>query len=181
MKTTIQTLFTEMQALQMRLHSFLASVPSDISGTPIPDLVDSGFLCREIASICQDLKVNCEARQHLIGKYLAARAGSAAMQEEVLELKGELATASPTVQSKPNIPSPGSAEYNELLRWCGVNDETIQRNLIRPSFTSLQDTVTRFTIEGKPLPPGLSLVYTETTVVYRKKPRKKANGKQEEF
>lgn len=181
MKDEIKKIYDELAALQMRLHSFLASVPSEISGTSVADLVDAGFLCREAANIGKDIKTNCEARKDLIGKYLAARAAAAAMQDEVLPLKGELATATPTMQSKPNIPDVGSEEYNQLLRWCGVSDEVIKRDLIRPSFTSLQDTVTRFTIEGKPLPPGISLVYTETTVVYRKKMSKKTNGQQEEF
>lgn len=182
MKEELQGLFDQLQKLQMQIHSALASISSNLSGEKLPDMIDSGFLCREMEEIANDLRKNCADRKGLIAKMIAMRATSEFMTTgKSPVLRGELASATPDLVTKPSIPEPGTEDFNKLMSWLGCSDELIQRGVVRPSFTSLKDIVTRATVEGNKPPPGISLTFTEATVVFRRRKGKKTNGSKEEF
>lgn len=179
MKAELLVHYQQIQKYQLAIHEVLQSLVSEIQTTKDADLVDSGFLCREIANICTDIRKAAELRMAIIGKFLAARAAVASMQGELLELKGELATATPDLKTKPKLPENGSPEFNKLMRWIGVSEELLKTNMLRPSFTAIQDELTRRAAAGEKPPPGISVTFTEAMVVFRRRNPKKTNEQPE--
>jgi hypothetical protein len=166
-------------ALQLEAQQILKSIPSDVHQTTIEDLVDSGYICREMSNIADDLRKSCDDKKNCIGHYLAARAAVSAIQDdELLALRGELATATTDISVKPKLPKEGSKEYVDLMRWLGVSDEQINSSVLRPSFSGIQEILTERAKDGKQPPPGISVTFTEATVVFRKK--KGSNGQEDE-
>lgn len=185
MKSELHALFNRLQSLQLEIHQALSRVNNAMAYTPIGDMVDAGFLCRESSKICQDLKVQYESKQGLIGKVLATKAGAASLQGEALVLEGELATGAPQCTEKPKFPATGTADWKALMRWLGCTDEQIQADMLRPSFTAIQVELTRRLESGEKPPPGVVASFIDVSTVFRTKNRKtstkeKANGSTEE-
>lgn len=180
MKKELISLHSRLQKLQMDIHQELAAIAQSIPSETVPDLVDAGYLCRELSSMCDDLRKGLTNRQVVIARYLAARAAVDGMQGSETSLKGELATATPDIKVMPKIPENGSTDYIELMRWIGVPDELISRDMLRPSFSTIQRVLTQMAVDGKKPPPGISMTYTDAQVVFRKR-KGKTDGKQEDF
>ncbi len=179
MKEELLAFYRQIQQYQLKVHEFLQSIVGEIQTSKDADLVDSGFLCREIADICNDIRKAAELRMAIIGKFLAARATIAGMQGESMDLKGELASATPDVKTKPKLPDQGTPEFNRLMRWIGVSEELLAANMLRPSFTAIQEELTRRAALGEKPPPGISVTFTEASVVFRRRNSKKTNEQQE--
>ena len=181
MKAELLLMFRRLQEFQLELHGVLNSVPSELSTDSVGDITDSGFFCREISRIADDIRKGCDARQGLIGRYLVARVGAAGAQGEGLKLDGEYATGVPDIVVKPKLPDSGTPEFIELLRWIGCSDEQIQGDMLRPSYKGIQKVLTERAATGEQPPPGISVTFTDATVVFRTKSRKTKDGNQEEF
>ncbi len=169
MKTELKLLHDRVRELQMAIHNAMAGIPNSIAVEEIPDLVDAGFLCREIANMSEDIKKISENRKTIIGRFLAARASVAAMQGSIVDLRGEYASASADIQVKPKFPEEDTAEYFELMRWIGLSDEMIQRGMLRPSFTKIQEELTKRVERGEKPPPGIMNTFTDAQVVFRRR------------
>jgi len=181
MKPELSVLYRRFQSLQLEVHELLQGIPARVHSTAMEDLVDAGFMCREISKICDDLRISCDKTQSVVSKYICARTSVDSLQGKEVVLKGELATATPDLVVKPNIPDRGSQEYVDLMRWIGLSDEMIQRDMLRPSFTRIQEILTERAVRGEKPPPGISATFTEAVVVFRKRKVAKSNGNKEEF
>jgi hypothetical protein len=169
MKAELIKIFRRMQALQLETQQVLSTIPARVVVDPMPDLVDSGYLCREISNICEDLRKSCNSREDTIGRCIAARAGADSMRGEVTVLHGEYANATPYVKVKPRFPDPDTPEYAVLMRWIGLSDEMIEKGMLRPSFTRIQEILTERAEKGEQALPGISVTFTEANVVFRKR------------
>lgn len=171
------------QKLQLKVHTLLAETVHSVGTLSIEDLCDTGFLMREIGRILKDLKDGLESKQGIVSRVLASRAATAALQNEMLDLRGKLCSATPEVKTKPIFPKEGTDDYSKLMRWIGVSNELIDSPLLRPSFKGLEAELTKRMALGEPAPPGVISSFTEVTVVYRKrtgKKRKDENGNEED-
>lgn len=169
MKDDLHLLRSRIQNLQMDVHQVMAGIPNSVTSEEIPALVDSGFLCRELANIAEDIKKIAENRQAIIARFLVARASVAALQGEVIDLSGELATGSPVIKQKPKLPEQGTEDWVKLMRWIGVSDDLIQKDMLRPSFSRITEVLTERAERGEKPPPGILNTFTDAQVVFRRK------------
>lgn len=172
MKPELVKMFETMQAFEIEAQSLLSVVPGRVSSTSIEDLVDAGFLMRELSRICETLRKAFEARQGLVARFLAAAAGADALRGVEMKLEGELARAKPVVNVKPKIPDPRTADFVKLMRWLGVSDELIGKDVLRPSFSSLKAELTKRLESGEKLPPGITATFQEMACEFRTKSRR---------
>lgn len=176
-KQTLLAKWRALQLLQLAIHEDLSQMQSSLTGLPIPDIVDIGFFCRKMEDISDTLRRDCSARVAVVGRMLAAYAGAEAIRGNEVSLSGEFATATPTVTEKPKMPSNNSPEMRELLRWIGVSDDVIDKGYLRPSFSQLEEELTRRLETGEKPPPGIQATFREVSAVFRQKRGKK----QDEF
>jgi hypothetical protein len=180
-KDKFVALHAHSQKLQLSVQSLLHELVIQIGTQSLPDMCDVGYFCREVSKIMHDLKVSLDGKQGVVSRVLAGRVAGAALQGEVIELRGEFCVATPDVRNKPTLPKEGTEEYRLLMRWIGVPEETINSPLLRPSFTGLEEELTKRMALGEPLPPGIVGSFTDVSVVYRKssKKRKDKDGQEE--
>lgn len=176
MKAELQLLFNTLKELQLEIHQVLETIPQRVSAESIPDLIDSGFLCRELANVVDDIRNRCENRQAIISRFLAATASVAALKGESMDLRGELAIAVPDITVKPNLPKNDSPEMIKLLIWLGVPEDIARSGTVRPSFTKIEELLTKREAAGQKPPPGIMSKWTDAKVVFR---RRTNNDKQE--
>jgi hypothetical protein len=169
MKNDIKVLYDDIQALWHKVSQVCFEFQNVVAQIPREELVDCGYFMREMRNACDDMRKNCDAKQQVAGRYLAAQAGAAAMQDIDLKLEGEYATAVPDIIIKPRLPRRGSPEYMELLDWIGVSREVASRNLLNFSFTEMAKIVTERLSRGENPPPGIMATHTDAVVVFRKK------------
>lgn len=185
LKQEVYDLYRRVQAFQMDALGVTSSAtPGSVINTPVPDLVDVGFLCREIAKICDGLRKAFSAKQEIVGRYLATYAASQALQGNEVDLQGEMATGTPDVAVKPKIPPNNSPDFVKLMRWLGVPDDLITKDVLRPSFSALSEELTRRLATGEKPPPGIVTTYSDMLTVFRRKRSFKDNddgSQQEEF
>lgn len=172
LKGELKLLYEQMEALQMRVHEMAAALGGQIPVERTPDLIDIGFMCREISNIADDIRKTASSRQAVTGRLIAMRAAAATMQGEEVVLRGEMATARPETDMKPKLPDPGSEDWNALMRWIGLTDEQIQRDMLRPSFSRLSEILKERAERGEQPPPGIVHTFSDAMVVFTRRKMK---------
>ena len=174
LKERMVALHKHSQTLQLKIHTLLNETVNQVGALSIEDLCDVGFLMREVSRMMKDLVKGIDGKQGIVSRVLASRATTAALQGEMLELRGELCSATPEVKTKPIFPTEGTPDYEKLMRWIGLDkQELIDSPMLRPSFRGVEEELTKRMALGEPAPPGVTSSFTEVTVVYRKRTSKK--------
>jgi hypothetical protein len=176
-KQTLLAKWRALQLMQLSIHEDLSQMQHHLTSLPIPDIVDIGFFCRKMEDISDTLRRDCLGRVAVVGRTLAAYAGAEAIRGNEVELSGEFATAIPTIKEKPKMPSNDSPEMRDLLKWIGVSDEVIASGYVRPSFSQLEQELTRRLETGEQPPPGIQATFREVSATFRQKKGKR----QDEF
>ena len=173
----------EFLKLKLRAAEFLIEVQSGIKAEAFDraDQVDLGWCFREIEKMCDELRKEFKSRKELIGKVLALRIAEEAMNdmgslsgEKSMTVHGEFASGIPDVSQSASLPRPDTADYVALCKYLGIIDEDlVGSGVVRFSYTSLSDLVTRLAAEGKPLPDGIAKTYSVYSTIFRTKKRER--------
>jgi len=160
---TFQQLCDKVQELWTEFHGELITMTELIASpkTAMGDLVDTGFLCREMETLLDDWRKECKARKELVTKILAIR--SPAFGDSTIQ--GKLASVSLDATLEVEIPKEGTPEYDEILKYFHVDPEIP----FKPHWKKVQELVLQRYQDGVPLPPGFGKQYTKTTGVFRRK------------
>lgn len=135
------------------------------------ELVDVGFLFREIESIFDELRKEAKARKELSAKVLAL----SVIQESVNDpeadsvIHGEYARASLSLKTRVRLPKKLSPEYYEVCEFLGVPSEVIDKGLVKLDWNGASEFATQMAEEGKRLPKGLDDTYQEYSCTYTRK------------
>jgi len=134
------------------------------------ELVDLGYLCREISKVCDDLRKEANAKMDLISKTLVYKYADNIVNDPASEdtIRGKLATASPDVKNEPRIPKKGTPEFAELCRFFGISDEAISSGAVTFHWKHLSNYITDCQKAGKNPPEALDFK-TVFIANYRKK------------
>jgi hypothetical protein len=134
-----------------------------------PQLVDLGFLCREIAAISDELRKEANAKQMLIGKVIAMEVTRASLAGEISSptVRGELATGTPDVREIASCPKPGTPQFREVAEFLGLPEAEVDGRLFSLRFTGLSDWLTQMAAEGKEVPKAINR-YTEFKTIFRR-------------
>jgi len=147
--------------LRAEFHDLLISITEEIPNGTLSDLVDIGFLCKDIAELLDDWRKDCNARKELIVKILALRCitvGNSTVQ-------GKLASVSLDATIEVEVPKSGTPEYDEVMKYFGIPIEAP----FQPHWRRVQELVAQRYQEGVPLPPGFGKQYTKTKGTFRRK------------
>lgn len=159
--------------LQLELLGVLSTVPSEVTKMSMADAVDSGYLCREIASMMNELRKALEAKQSIVGRTLALKSATMALSPDGdvdLKLVGEYATATPSIKSFPKFPEEGSADWVVMMKHFGCSDEQLKRNVLRPSWREVSEMLNQALSEGREASlPGVKMGHIEATVIFKTK------------
>lgn len=135
------------------------------------DLVDLGFLCREMTRLSDELRKEANAKQQLIGKVIALEVTRASLAGDISSptVRGTLATGTPDVREIASCPKPGSPQFKEVAEFLGLPEDQQDGNLYSLRFTGLSDWLTKMAEEGKDVPKAINR-YTEFKTIFRKRP-----------
>lgn len=133
----------------------------------LPDMVDIGFLCREIATVLDDWRKDSTAHMTLASKVIGFKYARAAVQDEDIpdSIRGKLATGTPDAHILVTLPKKGTPEYETLCETLGVTTH----DLSKLDFKAVQKSCNQLAAEGRPLPNGVGETYSEFVVSYRRK------------
>jgi hypothetical protein len=132
-------------------------------------LVDIGFICRQIEGWTDELRKEAKAKTELVGKVLALSLARKALQGgEQTVVHGTLARGSTSIRTIPVLPKAGTPEYTELCAHFGVPEELEKAGVIGFSFSKLADLCAAQAADGKNPPPGIRRTYTQMGMIFTK-------------
>lgn len=135
-----------------------------------PEMVDMGFLLRELAAKLDEIRKECSARQELIGQIIALSVARMLAQDSDADatVRGELAIGMPDIKTCPALPKRGSPNYRAFAEWLGIPKEVIDKTLIEFHFPSVTEFLTSHINDSLPDPPGIVDTFQRGVTVYRK-------------
>ena len=125
-----------------------------------PDLVDCGFLFREIAAVCDEIRKDANARQETVNRTLARNlleVWAESMGTTDLKARGEYATGTAKAKSTlvPVSPRKDPDAYARFMRACGVRNEFIAEGILKIHVPSLTKWDEKLTERGEELPKAM--------------------------
>lgn len=121
------------------------------------DMVDIGFLSRELEDLFDSLRKECKARKELFGKIIAVKQTQLVTQDPTLDLNvmGSLAQAKPQSRQIPIVPKAGTQEYIDMMEYFGVKKEFVDVGILEPHYMHMSDYFSKLASEGGRAPKGL--------------------------
>lgn len=122
----------------------------------VEEQADIEFVLYKVADLVKEMSKSVEkARKRRV--YLMCIFFASTGREE--PIRTDYVTSTPKVTYIPRLPSATNAEqrseFQELLRYFGVNEEAIVGDLLRPHWPSYLDFVEKCNEKGVALPPGV--------------------------
>lgn len=148
----------------------------------LQDLVDIGFLCREMEDLLDEMRKNAKKRKAFVQRYLVMRHTASAMTGTPLPdtLQGEHASASNfRVKKMAELPEFGQDGYTKYMESLGIPKEVIAKGLVKPDWEQTAEHVTVLLEDGKKLPPGLGQTWNDYTCTFTRR-RRTPNAQQED-
>lgn len=147
----VQEIFNE---IYPELRDLLDRVQRESATTPLPDMVDAGFLVREISVVFDELRKETNAREEMIAKVIAVRRTQECVADPTLSLrvKGEYAYGDPSATVRPKMPKKGTPEFAKLLEFLGVDPSSHAAEVMSPHYVRLSDLMTRLAESGRDIP-----------------------------
>lgn len=135
---------------------------------PLEDLVDLGFLFKEMEVVLDDWRKDCKAFKELVEKVVGLRA-AISDDPNSLTIRGKLTTATVNISMVADMPKPGSLEYAALCRYLKIPDELAESGVMRPHWKHLNDLLSQRLTEGKSAPAGLKNQRSKFSLTFRKR------------
>lgn len=163
-------------AFHKEVYDFIAVTHDGVTKMELSmeDLVDMGYLCRDMERYLDEMRKEVKSRKELIGKLLAFHVAQQSLNDtEKLQVtvKGELATGTPDVKLQPKIPEPKTEEFSQLMEYFGLSRDRLAgiEDCLRLSFNGMRDLVSRLAEEGYPMPPGVVKTWPVYTTTFRRR------------
>lgn len=174
--TSLQEKLAELRQFQEDFYTFsqheLAKVVGTSSSLQHEDLVDMGFLLRELETMGEEIRKEAKKRKDLCGKLVSFRVITKSVEDgstDIPNIHGQLASGKIVMKMQPVLPKKGTAEHSALLKYLKVDEESVERGLVKPDWTQMGLHCTELVAMGKPLPPGVGQTFPDYNVSYTKK------------
>jgi hypothetical protein len=162
----------KMRTIELMLRILSAAQANDLE---LSEMVDLGFLCRELATAADEIEKDATARQRLLGKVVCFRVlQDSDLANPVLDVKGTLASGTVNYKMMVIPPSKGTPEYLDLLKYLGVSDDALATGAVKLDWKGLQEHLNGLLESGNPVPPTLSRQVPDHTLTYRRSRNGKA-------
>ena len=161
----------DIRGLFQRFVTELSDLKDQIADLNDAELTDLGFLCREIATVADEVRKEFKAKLELIGLHLAKRVVDHSLQDPTDDgiRRGMLASASPKVEHEPVIPYKGTKEYLQLCEWMGLRADIAERGIMSFSFKRMAEMLTEMAEQGKNPPANLVEIRPKFSTTFRRK------------
>jgi len=162
--------YDDIQKILVDAIHILEDLKDDVFSLPVDELVDIGYLLREIANSFDQLRKNYNNKRELIELILCRALVERSIAGNTDKIfRGVLASASPKVAQQPKLPKRGTEEYVALCKWLGIPDDQIAKEYVSFHFPSLTKLMTENAETGAPNPPGITGVIPKYSVIFRKR------------
>ena len=163
--------FEQMQEQYMERYALLTALKDSAKEGELTseELVDIGYLCREIGKLADEMRKEADAKMALFGAKLAESmlnslvAGDGSAEDSV---KGALASGRPGLKQRVRLPAKETEEYMKLLAHYRIPFEN--RHLLRLHYPTIRDEATEAAKRGENPPPGVQIGVPEFYCTYRK-------------
>lgn len=168
------SLTKKLEALQHEIIEYHYELDKTLQGQvlhPMQDLVDLGFLHREMSYQLDAMRKESNARMDKISRIIGAIVARKIAGDPTLDMRqhGTLASGTPSPSVIAFCPKPGSVEYATLLRGFGVNEDAIKAGVLAPHFVRTAEYVSDLVSRGLPAPAGILGTAPSFSVTYVKK------------
>lgn len=172
------TLTRRVEDLYAVLYTYASDIGDRVKKTEfdLETLVDLGFLLRVMEHKFDELRKDLKARKEIVGKLVAYVAYQNALAADAngtkvdMTVRGQLAIGIPEQRMSASPPKKGSPEYNTFLRSLGISEEMIKDQILVPAWKGIETLVSKLTMEGRKLPPGLGKTYPQFKTTFRRQP-----------
>ena len=191
----LQSVLTRVNEMHAEIYGFLLSLAEGIKAGnyKTPDLIDIGFLLREISEKADDTRKEVNNRKEVCEGLIAYDMTTRSVAGEDVKdpMPGFLASGSPKVKVEIPQPRVGTPENELFIRWVGGIDEAMKKidgidptvaekiaievshrvaAICKPEWKKLSELVTDCAARGKKIPPGLSdRQFTRFSTIFRRK------------
>ena len=172
MASILEMSLSRMQDQNILLMGELSNADKAIrSGASDADLVDAGFLSRELENMFDELRKEAKARREFVEMELTKRGATRVVSGEDSDnlVHGTLARAKVDAVMTANIPEKGTPEWGRLMKDLGIPEEPVKNGLVSVSFRGLSSLLTARAEKGLPPPAGISRMYAQPKVVFTRK------------
>lgn len=180
-----QDFLEEFQDLQFRYNIYLATLAAELQ-CPVDQrtiiksqMVDLGFLCREVRNVAKDLRKQAEAHQNAFSVVICRKIMAHVLQYPSAPERadGTLASASSNIKPMPRIPKQGTPEHEVLCDYFSIPESA--QGVVDFGFKNVGAFLLREAHEGRNVPIEMTQpAGTEFDVIYRTKKRSKRKDAQ---
>lgn len=132
----------------------------------LTELVDIGFLLREIEDLLDEMRKDVKAHKEMIGKVACYQLAL----EDKTSYKGTLAIGTVKIDYYSSIPHPDRdpVGFKNVCKWFGIDIGTSPNGSVRLHWPAMKKHITKCIEEGGELPPELSDVKSDLGMTYRR-------------
>lgn len=141
----------------------------------LPDIVDIGFLCREMSELFDVMRKDATKRCNLSQMSLVTQYTASALTDNPLpeSITGTLASArNMRINKIAELPEFGGTDYIAYMESLGIPDEVIKKGLVKPDWSNTKEHITTLLEDGKKLPPGFGQTWNEYVCTFYRTRRK---------
>ncbi len=164
-------LYSEFVEYHQRALSYIAFLTDGIKSNTYTkeELVDIGFLLREMENLLNDFRKDCKVRKELCGKIIAKKVMEDNLASGDFEdvVHGTLARGIVDLKMQPKIPKRDTEEYQLMMEAFGVPKDKI--GIVKIDWTQAGELASKCAAEGVPLPEGLGNTYPVYSTKFTRK------------
>jgi hypothetical protein len=169
---SLQAAEVEFGEAYARYYGILTQVVEDVKAQKFKksELVDLGYLCREIAHKADDLRKEARAKTEFIGRMICLLVTRECVGDENADLsvRGTLATGTCDLRYVPQLPKFGTPEYELLCAYLELDPALTKSGIMSFSFDRTAELLTRLAGEGKKTPEGILKTYPQYSTKFVK-------------
>lgn len=167
----LQVIYANAEHLLDELYQLRSDILQELRQNKMEteDMVDIGFLFRELENKLDDSRKDCKAAKEMAGKIICLRIAKESLNDLTKDtvVRGVLARGSADVRRLPALPRKGTPEYISAMKALGVeNEAAIKSGCLKFDFHAIQTLINECAAAGKKPPPGLDKDYPEYTTTF---------------
>lgn len=132
-----------------------------------PELVDYGFLFRELENLLDDWRKDCKAAKELVEHCIGKQ--SVSDMDMTTKIKGTLATGSLDIKMSHVLPKRGTLEFDALLNYLKIPNDAVGRGVISLNWLRMNEYLSEQLALGNKPPPGVITSKPVYKVVFTRK------------
>jgi len=139
----------------------------------LQDLVDTGFLFREMENRLDEMRKEAKAKHLFYSSKISMARSKMIVEDPTLsdKIQGELATGTVDCTSQATLPHPVKSpeEYQSTMEYFKVRKEVIEGQILKLDFKKFAEVITEFAEAGRKVPFKVGKIYQVWKTTFRRK------------